>query len=226
MRSIRPALAVLLLAVSFLTGCYNSSDIRSEPEKLVDEATATAKTMYANPDFSKLLELSTKARAVLIVPNMLHAAFFFGGRGGNGVLLARDPATGSWSPPAFYTLGGISYGLQFGGQAQDIIIVIMTDKGLNAVMNRKATLGADVSVAAGEIGKGLNAATGIGMSSDMYAFAQTQGLFIGIALDGSVIAPRQLWNEQVYGQGARAQGILIDHAYASPIVTKLIEAMP
>jgi lipid-binding SYLF domain-containing protein len=135
---------------------------------------------------------------------------------------------GKWTPPAFYTIGGISWGLQFGGQSSEMVITVMTDKGLNAVMNRQVTLGADAGVSVGELGKGVNAATGMDLKSDMYAFARSEGLFVGVSLEGSVIAPRETWNQQLYGQDVTPEAILVDHTAHSDskAVPDIIAVMP
>jgi lipid-binding SYLF domain-containing protein len=136
--------------------------------------------MMSDNQYPGLVDLATRAKAIIIVPNLIRAAFFFGGRGGNGIMLVRG-ADGKWSDPAFYTLGGISWGLQFGGQSSELVIAVMTDRGLSSIMNREATLGADAGLAVGELGKGVNAATGLGYKSDMYAFARSEGLFVGVS---------------------------------------------
>jgi lipid-binding SYLF domain-containing protein len=183
--------------------------------------------MLGDNQYPGLVDLASRARAIIIVPNLIRAGFFFGGRGGNAVMLVRN-AQGQWSPPAFYTLGGLSFGLQFGGQTSELVIAVMTEKGLNAVLDRQVTLGADAGLAIGELGKGVNAATGIGLKSDMYAFARSEGLFVGVSLEGSVIAPRHTWNRQFYGPGATPRGILTDRSVSSssPGVSAIIAAMP
>ena len=118
-------------------------------------------------------------------------------------MLVRDE-DGHWSPPAFYTIGGLSFGLQFGGQTSELVVTVMTERGLNALLDRQVTLGGDAGLAIGELGRGVNAATGIGYKSDLYAFARSEGLFVGVSLEGSVIAPRHTWNQQLYGQGRNA----------------------
>jgi SH3 domain-containing YSC84-like protein 1 len=216
----------LMLLVAALAACRGSGDLRSEPEQLMDNAAATAKTMYADPNYASLLNLTNRSRGVLIVPSMLRAGFIWGARTGNGVLMTRDPNGGGWSQPAFYTLGGVNFGLQAGVQDQELIIVIMTERGLNAVINRSATLGADASVAAGELGKGWNAATGVGLNADMYAFAKSAGLYAGISLDGSWIEQRESWNKQIYGEAATAEGILKDRTFTAPQTQTLTRSMP
>ena len=187
--------------------------------------------MMRDNQYPGLVDLASRAKAIIIVPNMIRAAFFFGGRGGNAVMLVRGE-DGKWSPPAFYTIGGISWGLQFGGQSSELVIAVMTDKGLSSIMNREVTLGGDAGLAIGELGKGVNAATGMGLKSDLYAFARSEGLFVGVSLEGSVIAPRETWNIQVYGDQVTPESILVDRTESSgagtssKAITDIQAAMP
>jgi len=225
MNRIRILLVVLVMLS--LGSCRSSGDMGSEPEQLSDKARISLESMLKDNQYPGLLSLATRAKAIIVAPNILQAAFFFGGRGGNAVMLARGP-DGKWSDPAFYTIGGFSWGLQFGGQSSELIITVMTDKGLKAIMNRQATLGANAGVAVGELGEGVNAATGMDMKADMYAFARSEGLFVGINLEGSVIAPRETWNQQLYGESVKPTAILIDHSVStqSKAVSELVAAMP
>jgi lipid-binding SYLF domain-containing protein len=224
---IRHPFALILVLVLTLASCRSSGELGSEPEQLVDHARISLQSMLSDSQYPALVNLSTRAKAIIIVPNLIRAAFFFGGRGGNAVMLVRGE-DGKWSPPAFYTLGGISWGLQFGGQTSELILTVMTDKGLNAIMNREVTLGADAGIAIGELGAGANASTGMDTKADMYAFARSEGLFVGVSLEGSVIAPRETWNQQLYGQDATPQSILVDRTTTSQskAVSDLIAAMP
>jgi lipid-binding SYLF domain-containing protein len=227
MRPIKARLILVLTAFLVLASCRSSGEFGSEPEQLADRARITFQGMMTDNQYPSLVNLATRAKAIIIVPNLIRAAFFFGGRGGNGVMLVHG-ADGTWSPPAFYTLGGISWGLQFGGQSSELVIAVMTDRGLSAIMNREVTLGADAGLAVGELGKGVNAATGMGVKSDMYAFARSEGLFVGVSLEGSVISPRETWDQQLYGQNATPLSILVDRTSSvnSPAVSNLIAVMP
>lgn len=220
------ALLIATLAL-VLSGCRSAGEFGSEPEQLVARARLTFQSMMSDNQYPGLVDLASRAKAIIIVPNLIKGAFLIGGRGGNAVMLARD-AQNSWSPPAFYTLGGLSFGLQVGGQTSEMIIAVMTEKGLNAILNRQVTLGGDAGLAIGELGKGVDAATGIGLSADMYAFARSEGLFAGISLQGSVIAPRHTWNKQLYGTNATPTGILIQrtNTASAQSVTDLVSAMP
>ncbi len=223
----RSLFATLFLAVLMLASCRSAGEFGSETEQLVERSRLSFQSMMSDSQYPGLVDLASRAKAIIIVPNLIRAAFFVGGRGGNAVMLVRD-AQGSWSPPAFYTIGGLSFGLQFGGHTSELIITVMTEKGLNAVLDRQVTLGGDAGVAIGELGKGVNAATGIGLKSDMYAFARSEGLYVGLSLEGSVIAPRHTWNQQMYGTSATPRSILMtrESTTSSPAAAAIITAMP
>ncbi|MFA4995422.1 MAG: lipid-binding SYLF domain-containing protein [Bdellovibrionales bacterium] len=227
MRSYKFHAVLAITAFLTLASCRSSGELGTEPEQLADRSRVSFQGMMGDNQYPGLVSLATRAKAVIIVPNLIRAAFFFGGRGGNGVMLVRGE-DGKWSPPAFYTIGGLSWGLQVGGQTSELVIVVMTQKGVEAIMNREVTLGGDAGLAVGELGKGVNAATGIGLKSDMYAFARSQGLFVGVSLEGSVITPRQMWDQQVYGQDATPKSILVDRTStsSSAVINNLIAAMP
>ncbi len=224
--SIKP-LVLMMVGLLALGSCRSAGEFGSEPEQLVDRARISFQGMMTDNQYPGLVDLATRAKAIIIAPSLLRAAFFFGGRGGDAVMLVRGE-DGKWSPPAFYSLGGLSWGLQIGGQSSELVLAIMTDKGVNAVMNREVTLGGDAGLAVGELGKGVNASTGMDMKSDMYAFARSEGLFVGVSLEGSVIHPRETWNQQLYGEQATPQSILLDRTSTSQskAVADIIAAMP
>ncbi len=227
MRPIKARLLLVMVAFLGLASCRSSGDFGTEPEQLADRARITFQGMMGDNQFPGLVDLATRAKAIIIVPSLYRAAFFWGGRGGNAVMVVRG-ADGKWSDPAFYTIGGMSFGLQIGGQSSEMVITVMTEKGLNSIMSREVTLGGNAGLAVGELGKGVAAETGLGLKSDMYAFARSEGLFVGVSLDGSVIAPRETWDQQLYGQDASPQSILVDRTAntTSPAVNGLVAALP
>jgi len=231
MRSMASRFLIVFLALIALASCRSSGEFGSEPEQLIDRSRGTFQSMMRDNQYPGLVDLASRAKSIIIVPNMIRAAFFFGGRGGNAVMLVRGE-DGKWSPPAFYTIGGISWGLQFGGQSSELVIAVMTEKGLSSIMNREVTLGGDAGLAIGELGKGINASTGMGLKSDLYAFARSEGLFVGVSLEGSVIAPRETWNIQEYGDQVTPEAILVDRTESSgagtssKAITDIIAAMP
>jgi len=227
MPSLRRFLSLAILALLSLSSCRSSGEFGSEPEQLVGRARITFQSMMSDNQYPGLVDLASRAKAIIIVPSQLRAAFIIGGRGGNAVMLVRN-AQNSWSPPAFYTVGGLSFGLQVGGDSSEIVIAVMTERGLNAVLDRQVTLGGDAGISVGELGKGVNAATAMGLKSDMYAFARSEGLYAGASLEGSVISPRHVWNRQLYGANVSPRNILVDRSASSSsqAVSSLIGVMP
>ena len=227
MRIIRSSLTALVLAALMLTGCRSSGEFNNETDQLVDRSRMTFQSMMSDNQYPGLVDLASRAKAIIIAPNIIRTAFFVGGTGGNAVMLVRDE-TGSWSSPAFYTIGGLGFGLQFGIQSSEIVITVMTERGVKAIMDRRVTLGGDAGLAIGELGKGVNAATGMGLKSDLYAFARSEGLFAGVSLEGSVIYPRNAWNENAYGQGTKPRSILVERSTqsSSQSISNLVAAMP
>lgn len=227
MLRLRNALALAFIAFFTLTGCRSSGEFGSETDQLADRARITFQSMMSDNQYPGLVDLASRAKAIIIVPSQLRAAFIIGGRGGNAVMLVRD-AQNTWSSPAFYTLGGLSFGLQAGGSSSEIVIAVMTERGLNAILDRQVTLGGDAGLAIGELGKGVNAATAIGLKSDMYAFARSEGLYVGASLEGSVIAPRHTWNHKMYGTNVTPRDILVNRSVStnSQVASGLIAAMP
>ncbi|MFM2045045.1 MAG: hypothetical protein RLY86_3621 [Pseudomonadota bacterium] len=221
----RRLLGLMLAGVSAATLAIPGPALAlTEPELLVERARVTALTLLTDPQYTDLQNLVKRARAVLILPNVIQAGFFIGGGGGSGVLVARGD-DGNWSGPAFYTMAEASFGLQFGGQSSEMMIVIMTQKGLDAVIDRKVKLGADANVAIGELGTSVGAGTGVGLSADMYVYARSAGLFGGAAVEGSVLAPRQEWNDSFYGQRTNPRAILVDRQFFRPEAQALASAL-
>ncbi len=167
------------------------------------------------------------AKGIMIYPQILKGAFFIGGEGGSGVLMSKN-ASGAWSYPAFYTMGSVSFGLQIGGQSSEAVLVIMTQRGLDSILNDQVKLGADISAAAGPVGAGIEASTTTAAGADIYVYSVNQGLFVGASLEGAVIAKRGDWNEQFYGKPVTPQQIVrenqVQNADADPLRAAVEEA--
>ena len=173
-------------------------------QELVNESHTSLQNFASDPNMGWFRSHIKSAKAVFMVPRMVRAGFIFGGSGGSGILLARDDSTGSWSDPSFYTIGSVSWGLQVGVEAAEVMLMIMTNNGLDSMLSTKFQLGADASVAAGPVGAGAQAAT-----VDILAFSRTKGLFGGLTIEGAVITSRDKWNSIYYGQSVRPVDILI-----------------
>ena len=211
-------LIALLLSFSVLyakTEDPASEDPASaEAQELVNKARLSFQSLLRDPNMTWFRDHLKDAKGVLIVPQLLKAAFFVGGSGGSGVLLARDEKTGEWSEPAFYTLGSGSFGLQFGAEASEVILLVMTPRGVEALLTSTLKLGGDVSVAIGPVGGGVQGATA-NLSADILSFARSKGLFAGISLEGAVVAARDDWNNAYYGKTVRPLDILMNRSVSN-----------
>ena len=220
----RPILPLLLVAVMWSAPLSASTD-ETEANELVDKARIAVQRLARDPDVGpSLRRFLGQAKAVLIFPTLIKGAFFLGGEGGSGVLLARNE-TGSWSYPAFYTMASVSFGIQIGGQTAEAMLLIHTDGAVESVLEDQMKLGADASVAAGPIGAGIDGATTSNVGPDILTFSTSQGFFAGASLEGAVIARRQDWNRAFYKAGATPHAIVIERAHANPAADELREAL-
>ncbi len=221
MRKVQIVLGILLVLVSMAASVKPVKASGYEKQQaLIDRATITFKSFVADPNMTWFRDHLASAKGLLIVPQLLKGAFIFGAEGGTGVLIARDEYTGKWSQPAFYTIGSVSFGLQAGAQSSQIILMIMTDSGLDALLSTSIKLGADVSIAAGPYGAGAKAET-----VDILAFARSKGLFGGISIEGAIITPKDSWNIAYYRKNVRPVDIIIRRIVSNPYSDKLIEAV-
>jgi len=178
-------------------------------QNLVDRATlAVQEVLTTGEGNADAIALLKRARAVIICPRVFRASFIFGGEGGACVLVARDGG-GSWSSPAFYGLGSGSVGLQIGIQDATVMMMIMNERGLQAVMTNQFTLGADVSMAMATVGAGLQGSTTSAAGADVISVARSRGLFAGVSLSGSVLTHRPQEAEAYYGRAFSAPQIVV-----------------
>src|SRR5215510_6033881 len=145
-------------------------------------------------------ELLDTAEAIAVFPGVIKAAFLVGGRGGQGVISRR--VKGGWSEPAFFNLGGGSFGPQIGAQKTDYVLLIMNESGLNGLLKDKFELGGEVGISAGPVGREAAASTNPRLDAGIISYSRSKGAFIGAALKGAVITPDNDLNEAVYGKKA------------------------
>lgn len=214
------AFAAVALVVAPVTPAYANE--KEEATQIVEKARLTLDSFMSDSNMGAFRDLIKKAEGVFIAPQVLKGAFIIGASGGNGVLLVRDNKTEKWSAPAFYTVGEASFGLQIGAQASEIILLLMTHRGVTALLSNSVKLGADAGVAAGPVGIGVSAATA-NLSADVLTFSRSKGLYGGVSLDGAVIAVRQGLNDAYYGKSATPADIFVRHAVKNPQAGRLIE---
>ncbi len=207
-----------VLAMGLLLGSYTPA-AAYDPGKaqgLVDKAWVTFNDFMRDSNYSWLRDNIKDAKAILIFPQVLKGGFIWGGSGGTGVLLVRGE-NGEWSQPAFYTLGSVTFGLQIGGEAAEVVMMGMTQKAVDSLLSSSVKLGGDVSVAIGPVGGGAKANAGIpNVTADFISFAKSKGLYAGLNLEGSVVAVRAKVNQAYYGKPVTPADIIVRHDVQNP----------
>jgi lipid-binding SYLF domain-containing protein len=182
------------LLVSMLVATSGAALAQSEQQNLVNKADTTLSNFLRDPDMKWLQQNLSRAKAIMIAPELVKAGFIFGGSGGHAVVLARDAASGKWAGPAFYTMGTASVGFQAGVSVSENVTLVMTEKGLNSLLSTSVKLGGDASVAAGPVGAGAKS----DVVADFITFSRAKGVYGGLNLDGTVIGIKNDWNELYY----------------------------
>src|SRR6476660_2842838 len=192
-------LTMVGLCLAF-TGIVCADDNAKEQERVKESGTVMQE--LANASSGVPIGLLNKAECVIVLPSVKKAGFIVGASYGRGVMTCRGGAnfSGPWSPPTMMQSSGGSFGLQAGGQATDFVVLVMNDKGARALMNGKAKLGADASVAAGPVGRDAEASTNAAMSAEMLSYSRAQGVFAGVSLSGTSLGPDGGANEKLYGK--------------------------
>ncbi len=200
MTKVAPAAVIVftLAVLGAFAPVFAEADDAMNARHLVERAQQTLETFSQAPEMEAFRNLVKDARGVFIAPQILKGAFIFGASGGSGVFVARDGLTGRWLGPAFYTIGSASFGFQIGGSASEVVLLAMTDRGVNALLESSIKLGVDVGLAAGPVGIGA-AASSANLSVDIVSFSRSKGLFGGISVDGAVVKTRSSLNDAYYG---------------------------
>ena len=193
-------------------------------QTLVDRAALTVQEMMTQNVSQDPKSLLRRAKGAMICPRVFKAGFFIGGEGGSCVLLGRS-GNGTWSYPTFYDIGSGSFGFQFGVQDSQLLMLIMTSRGLNAVMDSQVRLGANVSVAVATVGMGVQGSTTTAVGADIIAFASARGLFGGVSLEGGVMSARIDGNQAYYGQPFAARQIVLQMQGVNPGADPLREVL-
>ena len=222
--SIRKITAVGFAAMTAAALLAAPAQAQSPQQTLVNSSTTTLSNFLRDPDMSWLQANIGRARAILIAPSIARAGFIFGGSGGRAVLIVRDQTSGKWVGPAFYTMATASVGFQAGVSVSENVTLVMTEKGVNSLLTNNVRVGADASVAAGPVGAGARS----DIVADLITFSRARGVFGGLNLDGTVIAPSNDWNQAYFGQAVLPPDILIrasvHNKKADPLLAKATKA--
>jgi lipid-binding SYLF domain-containing protein len=209
-----------LISISALLISSVSSAAGTRQDARLMTATQVLGEMQASADQNVPHWLLERAYAVAVVPGVIKVGLGLGGRRGSGVLVVRKD-NGHWTNPVFVNLTGGSFGFQIGVQSSDILLVFTTRQSTEGIVGGKVTLGADASVAAGPVGRQTAAATDIGLTAQVYTYSRAQGLFAGVALDGSAVTIDRKSNAAYYNQpGILASEIIAGNTNTPPDSTR------
>ena len=201
--SVRLYCAEVIITLLLFSAVMTPAQKKSRTQDAARHSSDAAKT------FTEIMNVKDKAipkelldtsEAIAVFPGVIKAAFLIGGRGGQGVISRR--VKGGWSAPAFFNLGGGSFGAQIGAQKTDYVLLIMNPSGLDGLLKDKFELGGEIGIAAGPIGREAAASTNPRLDAGILSYSRSKGMFIGAALKGAVISPDNDLNEAIYGKTA------------------------
>jgi lipid-binding SYLF domain-containing protein len=210
-----PLIAATLAAVAVmgLSPALSARQDSEEARRVREAATIFGEIMGAE-DKAIPEAILGKAEGIAIFPSTLRAGFVVGGTRGRGIISARNE--GRWSAPAFLTLTGGSFGLQIGGQAADIILIINDRRGLENLVSNQFKLGADAAVAAGPVGRDAQAATDLQLRAQILSYSRARGLFAGVTINGSTVRQDRDANQRFYGKRLDTKDIVFGSAPGDP----------
>jgi SH3 domain-containing YSC84-like protein 1 len=172
----------------------------------IQKATQVFQEIMRTPDKGIPRDLLEKAKCVAIIPGEEKAAFIFGGRYGKGLATCRTAH--GWSAPMFLAVGGGSVGFQIGGSFTDVVMLFMNDHALQSLLGDKFKIGADVTVAAGPVGRNAAAGTDLKLKAEILSYSRSKGAFAGVSLDGAVVQADHSGDKAIYGSDVARQEIL------------------
>lgn len=211
-------LATGLLTLAALSPATAQSPRASEEAARLGEAVDVFNQVMAGGDTTIPASILRRAEGIAVFPSTVKAGFVFGGMRGRGVLSARTER--GWSPPTFLTLTGGSFGLQIGGQATDLVFVIMNRRGLENIIRNQFKFGADASAAAGPVGRDVQAGTDLQMRAEILSYSRARGLFAGVTLNGSTVRTDVDANYRFYDTRFNSAQIVIEGLAGSPESTQ------
>src|SRR5438477_10811351 len=192
---------ILCMAVSLVAGAFAADETSAKPTKAEDRLKAGAEVLdeiQSAPDQGIPEEVLGSAECVAVVPSMLKGGFIVGARYGRGVASCRTPD--GWSAPAFFTIKGGSFGLQIGGQAVDLVMLVMNQEGMKNLLASKFQIGADASAAAGPVGRHAEGETDWKMRAQILTYSRARGVFAGLTLNGAVVTQDKQSTREFYGR--------------------------
>lgn len=224
----RTPLAIVTTTVFMLLigACVSSLPPRADAEVLVERSRLSLEAFKKGPEEpdQKFRNELAHAQGLMIFPSAFKGAFVLGAEGGDGILIVKDK-NGQWGYPAFYTMGAGSFGFQIGAVASEIILVLRSDRAVQAVVYNQGKLGADMGVTVGTIGGGLEGSTTTNVGPDIVGFSHGTGVYAGLSLEGAALVRRTDLNEAYYGPGANPAAIVFQQKYMNAHAENLRTAL-
>lgn len=182
----------------------------TEADKRILSCNRVLQNILNMPDSGIPDDLLRRCRGLAIFPGVVEIGVVLGMSFGNGIIFRRDENTGVWSKPAFFTIRGGSVGAQAGAQSIDLILLVMSEEGVQSLLEDRFTLGADVAVAAGPVGREAAAETNLSFNAGILSYSRTKGLFAGIAITGASLQPDTQANKAYHGDGITVQDVFYE----------------
>jgi lipid-binding SYLF domain-containing protein len=209
---------VIVLSLAVVTIAPLSAALSTAETRRIQDAGTVLTEISAVPEKGIPQELWNKASCVMVIPGLKKAAFVIGGEYGKGLMSCRHG--NDWTAPLFMRLEKGSWGLQIGAQSIDLVLLVMNKNGAEKLLANKVSLGAEMSVAAGPVGRDARAATDANVTAEILSYSRTQGLFAGINLSGGVLRGDTDDNKDLYGVNVNAKEVLLGDTVAVPAVAE------
>ena len=206
-------------------GCSSLGLLADTAAERLEESARIMHEIMGTPDQGIPQDLLNKAYCVVIVPSLKKGAFVVGGEFGKGFATCRRGAGMGWGAPAAVRVEGGSFGFQIGGEATDVVMLIMNEHGMHMLDRDKFTLGGDASIAAGPVGRTASADTDASMNAEILSWSRTKGVFAGVALNGATLRPDRDSNKELYGQPLGNREILMTRMEPPPAAMPLVHEL-
>ena len=215
----------LLSILACLTVCVGAlaEETTKEAERLQSAAVIVNEIM-GTPEKAIPQDLLDKAVCVGVIPSEKKFALGVGGSFGRGALVCRRAGNGRWGPPSMFTVGGGSLGFQLGGEATDIVFIVMNPKGAQKLVQSSVKLGVDASAAAGPVGRKAEGATDLQLRAEILSYSRSRGLFAGVSLEGAVLKQDDDANQRLYGRTVVPKEILFTSKVTVPRPARSLDA--
>ena len=207
---IKALIAISLFSTVLLQPGISAAISFQELDSRILDSDLVLKSALEMPDRGIPKDLLQRCRGLAIFPAVVKVGLVLSVSYGSGIILRRDEKTGQWSSPAFFNIRGGSVGVQAGAQATDLVLLVMNEEGVEGLLEDKYTLGADISVAAGPVGRQASAETSVRLDSGILSYSRSKGLFAGLALKGAALEPDNEANEIYHGKGITVQDVFYE----------------